>query len=584
MVKIWVNVAQSSGTNRGGPFLLRSQGDFATFAEKATPVGADIVLVEDSAANGSKVRVQLGNITTTNAVTAAATLTASVLTVGVDGTRKIKDNTGGVTLVGTEIAGLLTLANLTGQNVLSFTNFGASAVNWLDFSNRNTGNNPRIAALGEAGRGIDFRGSSAAGIFFFDGTACIQVPDGTTAQRPAAPEVGMIRYNTTTGEFEGYDGAWSSLGGGGGAGDVVGPGSATDNAIARFDTGTGKLIQNSVLTVADIGVSANNVDFLTINNEVSGTADTESSILWRQDDSTLAPHDAGRISVVTEQNWTGTGTTRDSAMTFHASLDGTVSEVARFTSSGKLGIGTTTPGSILSVDAIDISRDGASVGYGAYSFRDTITSVSYLSMGRARGTRASPVTLNDNDNIARFFARGWTGTQWLSPGRLDWLVDGAVSSGVMPIEFKVSTGSSAGAGTVRLTVRAAGGIEVSGSQTMTFNGANNSIQATTTSIMDIESGILTMNGTASVELHVGGNAVCAATSASTSLLRSGTIFLQGNATGIGFSNVTPIVRPNYTVTNLTPDRVLNASSTSVAELGQVVGTIIQDLIDYGLYQ
>jgi hypothetical protein len=37
----------------------------------------------------------------------------------------------------------------------------------------------------------------------------------------------------------------------GGAGDVVGPTSATDNALARFDTTTGKLIQNSGITVAD---------------------------------------------------------------------------------------------------------------------------------------------------------------------------------------------------------------------------------------------------------------------------------------------------------------------------------------------
>jgi hypothetical protein len=36
-------------------------------------------------------------------------------------------------------------------------------------------------------------------------------------------------------------------------GDVVGPASATDNAIARFDTTTGKLIQNSVVTVDDTG-------------------------------------------------------------------------------------------------------------------------------------------------------------------------------------------------------------------------------------------------------------------------------------------------------------------------------------------
>lgn len=34
-------------------------------------------------------------------------------------------------------------------------------------------------------------------------------------------------------------------------GDVVGPASATDNAVARFDNTTGKLIQNSVVTIAD---------------------------------------------------------------------------------------------------------------------------------------------------------------------------------------------------------------------------------------------------------------------------------------------------------------------------------------------
>jgi hypothetical protein len=37
-------------------------------------------------------------------------------------------------------------------------------------------------------------------------------------------------------------------------GDVVGPASATDNAIARFDTTTGKLIQNSTSTIDDSGV------------------------------------------------------------------------------------------------------------------------------------------------------------------------------------------------------------------------------------------------------------------------------------------------------------------------------------------
>jgi hypothetical protein len=40
------------------------------------------------------------------------------------------------------------------------------------------------------------------------------------------------------------------------AGDASGPGSATDNAIARFDGTTGKLIQNSTATLSDIGQAA----------------------------------------------------------------------------------------------------------------------------------------------------------------------------------------------------------------------------------------------------------------------------------------------------------------------------------------
>lgn len=45
---------------------------------------------------------------------------------------------------------------------------------------------------------------------------------------------------------------WTAVGGGG-SGDVVGPASSTDNAVARFDLATGKLIQNSVVLIGDTG-------------------------------------------------------------------------------------------------------------------------------------------------------------------------------------------------------------------------------------------------------------------------------------------------------------------------------------------
>lgn len=54
-------------------------------------------------------------------------------------------------------------------------------------------------------------------------------------------------------------------GGGGGSGDVVGPGSATDNALVRFNLTTGKLIQNSTAILTDLG--ALTVDKLTASTE-----------------------------------------------------------------------------------------------------------------------------------------------------------------------------------------------------------------------------------------------------------------------------------------------------------------------------
>ena len=58
----------------------------------------------------------------------------------------------------------------------------------------------------------------------FTSTGYVLISSGTTGQRPVSPVNGYMRYNTTTGQFEGYQsGAWGQLGGGatGGGGDEV---------------------------------------------------------------------------------------------------------------------------------------------------------------------------------------------------------------------------------------------------------------------------------------------------------------------------------------------------------------------------
>jgi hypothetical protein len=68
------------------------------------------------------------------------------------------------------------------------------------------------------------------------------------------------------------------LGGGSGGGDVVGPASATDNAITRFDSTTGKLIQNSTVTLDDNGniINANSIGLDTTPATVPTTVGTMS--------------------------------------------------------------------------------------------------------------------------------------------------------------------------------------------------------------------------------------------------------------------------------------------------------------------
>jgi hypothetical protein len=81
----------------------------------------------------------------------------------------------------------------------------------------------------------------------------------TAAAVPLAANLaaGELAINIVDGKlyFENNSGVVTLLASASGAsGDVVGPASATDNALARFDATTGKLIQNSVGILSDAGI------------------------------------------------------------------------------------------------------------------------------------------------------------------------------------------------------------------------------------------------------------------------------------------------------------------------------------------
>lgn len=98
---------------------------------------------------------------------------------------------------------------------------------------RNAANNAwvTVGTLATANLGLattaspSFSGTATfSGNVELTGTGYLDLPVGTTAERPGSPTSGMVRFNTTLSTFEGYDGtAWGAIGGGatgGGADDV----------------------------------------------------------------------------------------------------------------------------------------------------------------------------------------------------------------------------------------------------------------------------------------------------------------------------------------------------------------------------
>ena len=102
----------------------------------------------------------------------------------------------------------------TAANTGAFTSLSASGtVSGTGFSNY-LASPPAIG--GTSPNTGSFTTLTASADSSFTSTGALTISKGTTAQQPGSPVTGMIRYNTTTSQFEGYSGAtpaWKSIGG-----------------------------------------------------------------------------------------------------------------------------------------------------------------------------------------------------------------------------------------------------------------------------------------------------------------------------------------------------------------------------------
>lgn len=96
-----------------------------------------------------------------------------------------------------------------------------------------------------------------AGDVNLTGTGAIDIPAGTTAQRPASPSSGMIRFNSQLSQYEGYNGtAWTSIGGGatGGGSDTVFVETST-TVTTNYTLSTGKNAVTAGPVTINAGIS-----------------------------------------------------------------------------------------------------------------------------------------------------------------------------------------------------------------------------------------------------------------------------------------------------------------------------------------
>jgi hypothetical protein len=100
-----------------------------------------------------------------------------------------------------------------------------------------------VAILSDTGALSGITTLTASADSSFTSTGALLISKGTTGQQPGSPATGMMRYNSTTNQFEGYSGAspaWKSIGGSALSNDT----STTSNLYPVFAGATSGTAEN----------------------------------------------------------------------------------------------------------------------------------------------------------------------------------------------------------------------------------------------------------------------------------------------------------------------------------------------------
>lgn len=96
---------------------------------------------------------------------------------------------------------------------------------------------------------------TATGDVTLSGTGAIKIQNGTTGQRPGTPAQGMLRYNTSLAQFEGYNGTdWGGIGGAQ-AGGAIQVNNTTASVSYTIATGTNGFSVGPITTASGVTIT-----------------------------------------------------------------------------------------------------------------------------------------------------------------------------------------------------------------------------------------------------------------------------------------------------------------------------------------
>lgn len=267
----------------------------------------------------------------------------------------------------------------------------------------------------------------------------------------------------------------------------------TNSDLILFPNGTG-LVRIPVVGTVKAARDVLQLENLAFAADMDGT---ETSILFKQDDSGGTSRNAARITVVTETDWTPTAGTRDAYMSFRTVLGGNITEHMRLGSdsvatlygeahiTGPVGINTTDPGGIFGSALLDI-RNNARCGLALITYSNTATTESRVFAARARGVEGTEIAVQDDDVLFLFQAIGYdTGGAWRTAAYIKFDVDGAPSAGAVPGAISFWTAPPGGAAALHFTIQSSGNILVGASTVMLFRDLGLAIWSSVDGQLDI---------------------------------------------------------------------------------------------------